>query len=282
MARIRTIKPEFPESESMGRVSRDARLLFILLWTASDDAGRLRGNSRMLASRLLPYDEDAPSLIDGWLAELVREKSIVIYKVDGQTYIQIRNWLIHQKIDKPSKSKIPPCDGFSWNGIEDSAKAREDSRGSIEDSSEEGKGMEWKGMEGKGEDAADTEFKISLEWKPSQDAKELIKIARGKLPTDDAMRAHLANFVGYWRTRDDARRQDQWDHSFSDWVVKKESEEQRKNLRPEEIYINVLGQQIDTADKAWELFKNDNDQHTPERFRIDKEATRAARKQVAA
>lgn len=50
MGRIRTIKPEFPHSESMGRVSRDARLTFILLWTLSDDLGRLRGSSRAFCS----------------------------------------------------------------------------------------------------------------------------------------------------------------------------------------------------------------------------------------
>lgn len=107
MARIRTIKPEFPQSESMGNVSRDARLTFLQLWTIADDEGRLRGNSRMLASLLFPYDDDAPALIDTWLAELEREGCIVRYQVDRQSYLQIANWLIHQKIDKPSKSKIP-------------------------------------------------------------------------------------------------------------------------------------------------------------------------------
>ncbi|UGQ44957.1 hypothetical protein [Massilia endophytica] len=107
MARIRTIKPEFPQSESMGNVSRDARLTFLQLWTIADDEGRLRGNSRMLASLLFPYDDDAPALIDGWLAELEREGCIVRYQVGSQNYLQIANWLIHQKIDKPSKSKIP-------------------------------------------------------------------------------------------------------------------------------------------------------------------------------
>jgi hypothetical protein len=108
MPRIRTIKPEFPQSESMGRVSRDARLAFIELWTIADDEGRLRGNSRMLASLLFPYDGDAPGLIDGWLAELEREKCIIRYKVNGDCYIEIPNWLSHQKIDHPSKSKIAP------------------------------------------------------------------------------------------------------------------------------------------------------------------------------
>ncbi len=107
MARIRTIKPEFPQSESMGRVSRDARLLFVELWTICDDSGRTRAASRMLASLLFPYDDDAPELMDGWLSELQREGCIELYAIGGNTYLQISKWLEHQKIDKPSKSKIP-------------------------------------------------------------------------------------------------------------------------------------------------------------------------------
>jgi hypothetical protein len=110
MARIRTIKPEFPQSESMGKISRDARLCFVMLWTIADDAGRLRGASRMLASLLFPYDDDAPKLIDGWLAELEAEGCIARYLVDGAHYVEIANWLDHQKIDRPSKSNIPPFD----------------------------------------------------------------------------------------------------------------------------------------------------------------------------
>lgn len=121
MARIRTIKPEFPESESMGRISRDARLCFIMLWTISDDAGRLRGNSRMLASLLFPYDDDAKDLIDGWLTELEVEGCVTRYQVGKDTYVKIENWLEHQKIDKPSASKIPPIP-------EPVESAREDSR----------------------------------------------------------------------------------------------------------------------------------------------------------
>jgi hypothetical protein len=108
MARIRTIKPEFQQSESMGRVSRDARLLFVQLWTFADDSGRARAASRMLASVLFPFDDDAPDLIDGWLSELEDEKCIIRYVIDGSSYLQVVNWEKHQKIDHPSPSKIPP------------------------------------------------------------------------------------------------------------------------------------------------------------------------------
>lgn len=113
MARIRTIKPEFPQSESMGRVSRDARLLFIQLWTQADDEGRLRGASRMLASLLFPYDDDAAGRIDDWLDELDRQGCLRLYRKDGHTYIEVANWLEHQKIDKPSRSKFPAFDEAS-------------------------------------------------------------------------------------------------------------------------------------------------------------------------
>ncbi|WP_063685585.1 hypothetical protein [Bradyrhizobium stylosanthis] len=107
MARIRTIKPEFPQSETIGKLSREARLLFIQLWTICDDEGRTRAASRMLASLLYPYDEDAPSLIEGWLVELERHDCIVRYVVEGSTYLQVNNWLKHQKIDRPGNSKLP-------------------------------------------------------------------------------------------------------------------------------------------------------------------------------
>lgn len=121
MARIRSIKPEFPQSETVGRLSRDARLLFIQLWTIVDDAGRTRAPSRMLASLLYPYDDDAPGLIDGWLTELENAECIRRYEVDGNKYLDIPKWLIHQKIDRPSASKLPAFP-------DDASIPREDSR----------------------------------------------------------------------------------------------------------------------------------------------------------
>lgn len=120
MARIRTIKPEFPQSETVGHLSRDARLLFIQLWTIADDEGRARAASRMLASLLYPYDDDAPGLIDGWLSELEQKGCIRRYTTEGATYLEIINWLKHQKIDHASKSKFPAPDDVIANPREPS------------------------------------------------------------------------------------------------------------------------------------------------------------------
>lgn len=124
MARIRTIKPEFPQSESIGRLSRDARLLFIQIWTLADDEGRARASSRGLASALYPFDDDAKDLIDGWLFELARERLITRYEADGSTYLVVNNWLKHQKIDRPSKSRLPGFDEASRVIDEHSPKPR--------------------------------------------------------------------------------------------------------------------------------------------------------------
>jgi hypothetical protein len=146
MGRIRCIKPEFAQSETLGRVSRDARLLFVSLWTIVDDSGRTRAASRLLASLLYPYDDDAPKHIDGWLAELEDAGTIRRYLVDGNTYLDIPNWLKHQKIDRPSPSKHPPFGEGSSLPREDSSLDRKGS-GS-------GKGRDRKGTDVIAADAA--------------------------------------------------------------------------------------------------------------------------------
>lgn len=174
MARIRSIKPEFPQSESMGNVSRDARLLFVLLWTVADDAGITRGNSRMLASLLFPYDNDAPSLIDGWMEELENENCIARYKHDGSSYLQILNWLNHQKIDKPTQSKLPSFES-----------SREDSR--ILTVGEEGKGVERKGIGEEG--MAPSSDGAGEKAEPSRTHRAT------RLPDDWVLKASLGNWA---------------------------------------------------------------------------------------
>lgn len=106
--RIRTIKPEFWTSESIGRLSRDARLLFIALWSFADDSGKGRGAFATLSGALFPFDRDAMERMPSWFDELEREGMAKRYVAsDGNTYYMIPKWLKHQKIEKPSQSRIP-------------------------------------------------------------------------------------------------------------------------------------------------------------------------------
>jgi hypothetical protein len=133
----------------MGRVSRDARLLFVMLWPVCDDHGRTRAASRLLANTLFPYDDDAKELIDGWLDELERENCIQRYEVNGSTFLQICNWLNHQKIDKPSKPQFPEAPEISRTF----ASIREHS--SLEGKGREGKGKDQEGTVARSADADD-------------------------------------------------------------------------------------------------------------------------------
>lgn len=103
--RIRTIKGEFFSDEKIGRLPMGARYLYLGLITLADDSGRLKLSHRMIWGEVFPYDDDV-SIRDvrEWLARLSREGRIIAYRVAGETYLQIRHWARHQKVDRPSKT----------------------------------------------------------------------------------------------------------------------------------------------------------------------------------
>lgn len=108
MARIRTIKPEMPGSASVALCSRDARLLFVWLITDADDAGRIAGSAKRLAGALYPHDDDVTGTdVDRWLRELCDAGLVRSYWVSGARYIELVGWAEHQRINKPSPSRLP-------------------------------------------------------------------------------------------------------------------------------------------------------------------------------
>lgn len=108
MPRIRTIKPEFFRSPPVGALSPEARLLFIGMWTEADDEGRLLGSAKHLAGALFPFDEKATAgRVESWIEELVLAHLVVPYVSKGVRYFHIRSWAEHQKINRPTPSKLP-------------------------------------------------------------------------------------------------------------------------------------------------------------------------------
>ena len=107
MPRIRTIDPHFPRTPSLSRVSREARLFFILLWTLADDSGRLRLDHERLKDQLYPFDDDVPSLLPVWIGELESARCIELYRVDDTEYLRVRKWRQMQVIQRPSRSRLP-------------------------------------------------------------------------------------------------------------------------------------------------------------------------------
>lgn len=99
MARYRMIKPEFWEDDKIAECSPIARLLFVALWNFADDEGYIEYRSKWLKAKCLPYDD---ANIDELLAEIEAAGRI---EIRGDV-IWIKNFLKHQKIDKPKPSNL--------------------------------------------------------------------------------------------------------------------------------------------------------------------------------
>jgi hypothetical protein len=107
MARSRIIKPEFASDEKLARLSRDSRLTFILMWNCCDDYGVTKAHPAWLKSQIFPYDDITIKKFAEWLGELEKLRRIIPFTVNGEKYYYIPGFVIHQKVDHPSKNRNP-------------------------------------------------------------------------------------------------------------------------------------------------------------------------------
>jgi hypothetical protein len=109
MARIRSIKPEFWTSETIARLSRDARLTFIGMWNESDDFGVVADNTRVLKGHLWPLDDDiSPTDVALHIQQMVDEGLVLRFEAEGKRWIHISGFREHQTINKPSHTRRNP------------------------------------------------------------------------------------------------------------------------------------------------------------------------------
>lgn len=132
MARIRTIKPSFFTSEDVSALPLRARLTWIGLWTHCDDAGRAKDNPKLIKAAIWPLDNVTLADIEEDLSTLAEHGRIVRYEVDGKRLLEVTNWSEHQKISRPTPSKLPPPSRIAHAQLS-------------EGSHQEGKGRERKG-----------------------------------------------------------------------------------------------------------------------------------------
>ena len=111
MARIRTIKPEAFASESLAAVALSAERTFFGLLTQADDHGRLRDQPAVIAGLLWSLRPDhGPLGVEDDLTQLAAADLICRYEGDdGKRYLHITTWHQHQKINRPSGVRTPPC-----------------------------------------------------------------------------------------------------------------------------------------------------------------------------
>ncbi|MFJ6578045.1 hypothetical protein ACIQMY_18970 [Streptomyces sp. NPDC091368] len=111
MARIRTIKPEAFSSESLAAVSLSAERTFFGLLTQADDQGRFRDQAAVIAGQLWSLRrEHGPEAVEDDLIQLDDAGLICRYEgEDGKRYLHIVTFAKHQKINRPSGVRTPPC-----------------------------------------------------------------------------------------------------------------------------------------------------------------------------
>ena len=105
MSRTRNLKPSFFKNEDLAELGPYAMILFEGLWCLADRRGRLEDRPKRLKIETLPYfDCDCNEL----LKALHNGQFIIRYEVDGNRYIQIKNFEKHQNPHRDEKeSSIP-------------------------------------------------------------------------------------------------------------------------------------------------------------------------------
>ncbi|MGQ4353221.1 hypothetical protein [Streptomyces drozdowiczii] len=112
MARIRTIKPDFFTSLTIADLTPEQRLTFIGLWTHVDDEGRCVDDPRLIKAAVWPLDDRNSGDIEIDLKALSECSLILRYTLNRKRYLAITNWFEHQRINRPTASKLPaPEDG---------------------------------------------------------------------------------------------------------------------------------------------------------------------------
>ena len=118
MARKRMLSPDIWESESFSSLSDFQKIVFIGLISLADDEGRGKANPSYIKSTLFPYDENRRvAEVKSALSQIARCTSTQFYNVNGSEYYFLSSWTKWQKIDKPSKSKLPPPPSATDSGV---------------------------------------------------------------------------------------------------------------------------------------------------------------------
>ncbi len=108
MARNRAIKSELWSDEKLSKLCPQARLLYLGLWDASDNAGVAPGDALWLKAHIFVYDQISTKELRRWLRDLVSLGRIIPYRVKGEQYYVIPEFSVRQKMAHPQGNPLPP------------------------------------------------------------------------------------------------------------------------------------------------------------------------------
>lgn len=102
------IKPDFWADEKIGKLSPMARLLFIGTLNFCDDVGVCRCTAGFLRSQIFQFDDVSIKQVDCMIQELIKNSLILTIKMNGESFLFVKNFFKHQKIDRPSPFRFIP------------------------------------------------------------------------------------------------------------------------------------------------------------------------------
>jgi hypothetical protein len=104
--RIRTIKPDFWQNETIASLPEFTRLLAIALLNYADDHGYFMANPKLIHGNLFPFEEDSKK-VPRSIQELSRVGYLELGKDEkGRDVARVINFTKHQRVDKPKPSII--------------------------------------------------------------------------------------------------------------------------------------------------------------------------------
>lgn len=141
MARIRTIKPEFWKHEDLSELPEATHMLAAALLNYADDEGYFNANVALIKAECSPLREPSVSIQDS-LTHLSNVGYIRLGEAsNGKRYGQVLKFSEHQRVNRPTPSKIAALE-VVWEGSSTTHTQF------TEDSPPERKGKEGKGSEG--------------------------------------------------------------------------------------------------------------------------------------
>lgn len=112
--RIRSVKPEFWQSETISSVDAFSRLMAIALLNLSDDHGYFNATPAVVRGEVFPFEESLAN-VSRALAELSRVGYICIGTTStGKRVGRVVNFKMHQKVDHPSRLTFD-VDSIIWD-----------------------------------------------------------------------------------------------------------------------------------------------------------------------
>lgn len=106
MPKIRYLKPDFFLDEHITELEPIHRIAFAGLWCYADREGRLEDSPKRLKAEILPYDKVDMNTV----LSTLHPRFILRYDFNGKKYIQINNFLKHQRPHPhEAASVVPKC-----------------------------------------------------------------------------------------------------------------------------------------------------------------------------